>query len=434
MHVGWVARFDPPEHAPRPSFGELAGHIAGRLANAPRYRQRLADVPLSLHDPVWVDDPEFHPSAHLLPAGQRTLDELVDDVFSAPLARDRPLWQMWLAPEQADGSIAMVGKAHHCMVDGTAALQLAGLLLAREPIAHNGHAPTGWSPVPAPSPGARLTKAFAERAEDSATLALAPLRLAGSPQRLRTVPRAAVRGARTLAHTVLPPARSSLLNRPGSPARHLERLSRPLDDLRGVRRRYRVTVNDTVLAACAGALRRFALRRGEQPRPLKAMVPVDVRSSADAADTGNRISFLFVELPCHEPDPLVRLMLVHRATAQRKRDGEAADTDAALRALALTPKPLQRALAQAAAHPRLFNLVVSNVPGPALPLYLRGCRLRELYPAVPLADRHALSIGVATVAGRACFGLYADAVTLPDAHALADDLDASIDELVTAAG
>jgi hypothetical protein len=98
--------------------------------------------------------------------------------------------------------------------------------------------------------------------------------------------------------------------------------------------------------------------------------------------------------------------------------------------LALTPKPVQRALAHAVAHPRLFNLVISNVPGPALPLYLRGCRLRELHPAVPLADRHALSIGVATVDGRACFGLYADSVSLPDSDALAGDLDASIDELV----
>src|SRR3954451_7649931 len=171
MHVGWVARFDPPEHAPRPSFGELAGHIAGRLADAPRYRQRPADVPLSLHDPVWVDDPEFDPAAHLLPAGERTLDELVDDVFSAPLARDRPLWQMWLAPEQPDGSIAMVGKAHHCMVDGIAALQLAGLLLDREPgvphpDGHNGR--NGWSPTPAPSPSERLVRAVAERAKDGA--------------------------------------------------------------------------------------------------------------------------------------------------------------------------------------------------------------------------------------------------------------------------
>jgi hypothetical protein len=183
-----------------------------------------------------------------------------------------------------------------------------------------------------------------------------------------------------------------------------------------------------VLAAAAGALRRFA-----GPQRLKAMVPADVRSSADAAGSGNRISFLFIELPCDEPDPVERLMAVHRATAQRERDGEAETVDAAFRALALAPRTLHRALAQAVAHPRFFNLVVSSIPGPALPRYLRGCRLREIHPAVPLADRHAVSIGVVTVAGRACFGLYADAVSLPDADALGADLGAAIDELVAVA-
>jgi WS/DGAT/MGAT family acyltransferase len=432
MHVGWVARFDPPENGPRPTFDVLATHIAGRLGGAPRYRQRLAEVPLEVHDPVWVDDEEFDPGDHLFDAGPRTLEELIGEVFSTPLARDRPLWELWLKTDEPDGGVVMVGKAHHCMVDGIAALQLADLLLDRDPGDFDGRPSNGWSPVPVPSPTERLTRAFADRAEDSAALALAPLKLAGSPKKLLGVPAATRRGVRTLAHTVLPPARSSLLNQPGSPERHLERVSRPLDDLRGVRRRYGVSLNDTFLAACAGALRRFALRRGEEPRPLKAMVPVNVRSAEDSEGTGNRISFLFVELPCDQPDPLVRLMTVHRATAQRKRDGEAADTDAALQALALMPKSVQRAMAGAVAHPRLFNLVVSNLPGPALPLYLRGCRLRELHPAVPLAQRHALSIGVATVAGRACFGLYADRATLPDADALAADLDASIDELVAA--
>ena len=427
MHVGWVALLDPPERAPRPTFDELAEHIAGRLGHVRRYRQRLAAVPLDVHEPVWVDDAGFDPAAHLRHVGPVWLDALVDEVLSAPLARDRPLWEMWVAPRLPDGRIAIVGKAHRCVVDGSALVGLAGPLLDRAPgdVARNG---AGWKPQPAPTPGERLAQAVAARTADSAALALAPLRLA-SPQRLRAVPGAARRGVRMLGHTMLPPAPGSVLNRPGSSARHLERVARPLEDLRAVRRRYDVTFDDVLLAVCAGALRRFALRRGEPPRPLKAMVPVDVRH---AADTGHRISFVFVELPCDEPEPVARLMRVHRATDQRRRDGEAADTDAALRALARTPRPVQRALAHAVAHPRLCNLVVSNVPGPARPAYLRGCRLRELYPAVPLSDRHALSIGVATVDGRACFGLYADAITLPDAQELGADLDAAVDELAAA--
>jgi diacylglycerol O-acyltransferase len=431
MHVGWVSAFDPPEGAPRPTFTELFEHIAGRLERAPRYRQRLAGVPFGLHEPVWVDDRGFDPADHVLRADGADLDALVDRIFSSPLERDRPLWQMWIADALPDGRLALIGKMHHCMVDGTAVVELGRLLLDADPDAarRNGEEGAAWSPAPAPSPGERLARAVVDGAADGAALALAPVRLAGSPSRLRALPGAA---ARTLAHTVLPPAPSSPLNRPGTARRHHVRVTRSLDDLRTVRRRFRVTPNDVVLAACAGALRRFAERRGERPQPLKVMVPADVRSSVDAAASGNRISFLFIELPCDEPDPVLRLQAVNRATAQRRRDGEADNVDAAFRTLALTPRPVRRVLAHAFAHPRLFNLTISSVPGPAVPRYLRGCRLREVHSAVPLAGRHALSIGVVMVAGRACFGIYADAVTLPDADALRSDLDGAIDELLEA--
>ena len=191
-----------------------------------------------------------------------------------------------------------------------------------------------------------------------------------------------------------------------------------------------MTPNDVVLAACAGALRSFATRRGETPQALKTMVPADVRSGDDPSGSGNRISFVFIELPCDEPDPVERLHAVHRVTDQRRRDGEADDLDTAFRVLALTPPPVQRALAHAFAHPRLFNLTISSVPGPAATRYLRGCRLREVHSAVPLGARHALSIGVVTVAGNACFGITADPGVLPDADALAGDIDAALDELV----
>ncbi|HYM57946.1 MAG TPA: wax ester/triacylglycerol synthase family O-acyltransferase [Solirubrobacteraceae bacterium] len=431
MHVGWVAVFDPPEGAPRPAFRELFAHVARRLERAPRYRQKLAGVPLGLHEPVWVDDPGFDAAEHLLRADGADLDALVDTILSSPLERDRPLWQMWIADELPDGRLALIGKMHHCMVDGTAVVELGRLLLDREPDApsRNGDDGAAWSPAPAPSPGERLARAVVDYAADGVALGLAPIRLAGSPSRLRALPGAA---ARTLAHTLLPPAPSSPLNGPGAAQRHHVRVTRSLDDLRTVRRRFRVTPNDVVLAACAGALRRFAERRGEPPQPLKVMVPADVRSSGDAAASGNRISFLFIELPCDEPDPVTRLQAINRATAQRRHDGQAEHLDAAFRTLALTPRPVQRVLAHAFAHPRLFNLTISSVPGPAVPRYLRGCRLREVHSAVPLARRHALSIGVVMVARQVCFGIYADSVTLPDADALGSDLDGAIDELLDA--
>ena len=431
MHVGWVATFDAPASGDTPSFDELYEHVAARLARAPRFRQRLAGVPLGLHDPVWVDDPRFDPSNHLRHAEGDDLGAHADAVFSTPLARDRPLWEVWIADGLPGGEVALIGKMHHCMVDGVAVAELGKLLLDRRPENDGELDRDAWTPAPGPSAGARFARAVVDRAADGAVLALAPARIATSPARLAALPGAARRGARTAAHALLPPARSSPLNRPGSSERHLVRLTRPLDQVRDLRRRFGVTPNDVVLAACAGALRRFAERRGEEPRPLKAMVPADVRTSDDSAG-GNRISFLFFELPCDEADPVERVRAVNRVTAQRERDGEAADVDAAFGVLARTPPPLQRMLAHAFAHPRLFNLTVSSIPGPAVPRFLRGCRLREVHPAVPLTDRHALSIGVVTVAGNACFGLYADALSLPDADVLARDLEDSLDELLRA--
>ena len=189
-----------------------------------------------------------------------------------------------------------------------------------------------------------------------------------------------------------------------------------------------MTVNDVLLAAVAGALRLHAERREERPRDLKAMVPVNVRSDA-VGELGNRITFMFVELPASSPDPLDRLWRVSDATRTRKEAGVPEDADAAMQALSYAPRTLQKAAAHALASPRVYNLVVSNIPGPRMPMYLRGCRLREAYPVVPLSERHALSIGMTTIGADACFGLYADPETLPDSDLLALDLHAALDEL-----
>ena len=419
MHVGWVSTFAAPEEGPRPGFDELFAFLAGRLAHAPRWRQKLAPVPLGVHEPAWVDDPDFDPAEHVLHAPGDDLDAIADEIFSTPLPRDRPLWQFWIADQLADGRIAMVCKAHHCMVDGIAITELGRLILDAEPFEDRGE-PDAPDPVPTPSPGHRFARGVVDRAGDGAALALSPLKLVGSPGRLRGVTGL----ARTVAHTLLPPAPESPLNRPGSPHRRHVRITRSLDDLRSIRRRFGVTPNDVVLAACAGALRTFA-----GPERLKVMVPADVRGAGDA-DSGNRISFVFLELPCDEPDPVERLRAIHRATSERGRD--AGDLDAAFQAIALTPSPVQRALAHAFAHPRMSNLTISSVPGPAVTRYMQGCRLLTVHSAVPLSERHALSIGVVMTGGNVCFGIYADAQTLPDADYLGEDLEVAFDELLSA--
>jgi diacylglycerol O-acyltransferase / wax synthase len=423
MHVGWVSSFDDPDEGPRPSFDDVFEHLAGRFAQAPRWQRKLAPVPLALTEPAWVDDPDFDPADHILHARGDDLDAIVDDIFSEPLPRDRPLWQMWIADELEDG-VALIGKAHHCMVDGIAIVELGKLILDADPDAAQSHAAPSQDASPAasvaPSRLESLARALADRAADGAAIAAAPLKLATSPGRLRGVPEL----ARMASHTLLPPAPESPLNLPGSPRRRHVRMSRPLDELRTLRKRFRVTPNDIVLAVCAGALRNYA-----GPQRLKVMVPADVRGAGDD-EAGNRISFVFFELPCDEPDPVARLEAVHEATSGRAGDGEG--LDATLRALSLAPTSVKRVLAHAFAHPRMSNLTISSVPGPATARFMHGCRLREVHSAVPLAERHALSIGVVMTAGRVCFGIYADAETLPDADALRDELDASFDELLSA--
>jgi WS/DGAT/MGAT family acyltransferase len=243
------------------------------------------------------------------------------------------------------------------------------------------------------------------------------------------VPGHALRTARAVGDALVPSPGASPFNEPSSPHRHLATLRRPLADLRKVKARFGVTVNDVVLAASAGATRDFLIERGSEPVRLKTMVPVNVRNGDDD-ELGNRIAFMFVALPCDEPDPLTRLFSVNHQTATRKRGGLPEEADAVMRAASYAPAPVQRVLSHLIASPRTFNLVISNIPGPRIPLYLRGCRLEEAYPVVPLSERHAVSIGMMTVGDDVCFGLYADRETLPDAGALAERLDAAIDELL----
>jgi diacylglycerol O-acyltransferase len=429
MHVGWAAVLDPPDDAPAPSFEELRDHIASRLPRAPRYRQLLREVPLGLNAPVWIDDADFDISRHVRRAESDRLGEAVDASMSEPLARDRPLWQMSIVPRLDDGRVAVVGKAHHCMVDGIAAVQLGSLLL--DPSPEPSAAPEDrWRPAPAPSRFELLTRAVADLLRDELRLASLPARALTSPSRAVAVADRGVRALGALADSARPARLVETLNRPISPRRHLAYLTRPIEDLLRIRSSHGVKLNDVVLAAATSGVRRFMARRGDRPVTVKAMVPVNVRSGRDEDALGNRISFMFVDLPCDEPDPVRRVREIHGETDERKRRGLPEGGDDVLGLLALVPGPVQRLASRLIASPRAFNLVVSNIPGPREPAYMRGCRLREAYPVVPLADRHTLSIGFTSVADRGCFGLYADRDSLPDVDGLADCIDAAIDELL----
>jgi diacylglycerol O-acyltransferase len=429
MHVGWAAIFEPPEGGPAPSFDELRDHIARRLPRAPRYRQLIRPVPLGLNAPLWVDDGDFDVSRHVVRGRSQKLAEVVDECMSEPLPRDRPLWQVCVAERLEDGRIAVVGKVHHCMVDGIAAVELASLLLDPEPNPPEPD-PDHWTPEPSPEGLALLPGAAADFVREQLDLMSLPARLAGSPQRALALAGRARRAVSALADSARPARTDTALNPPISPGRHLGLLGRPLEDLMRIKRAFDVKLNDTLLAISAGGVRRFLQERGEEPIRLKTMVPVNVRGRGGDGELGNRISFMFVDLPCDEPDPVRRLSQVYMATNERKRSGKPEGADAILRSVSFAPAPLQGVVSRLVASPRTFNLVVSNIPGPRDRLYMRGCPLVESYPVVPIADRHALSIGITTVGEGAYFGLYADRESLPDADELAGYLDSSIDELL----
>jgi WS/DGAT/MGAT family acyltransferase len=427
MHLGWAALFDPPAEGPRPSFEAVRDHIEGRLGRAPRYRQKLAEVPLGLDDPVWVDDPHFDIALHVRRAREGDFGRLIDEVMSVPLDHDRALWELWIAEQLDDGQIGVVGKAHHCLVDGLAAVELMALLLdiGREP---ETDPPQNWSPAPRPNALELVGGAVSHHLEQALGLARAPLGWARDPGRMLELPGRARQAVQATAHTIMPPAPRSAMNGPMAAARHLACHARPLEDLKQIKQRFGTTINDVLLSASAGALRGLLEHRQEPLRDIKAMVPVSIEDPDER--WGNGIAFLFLVLPCEETDPVWRLREIHVAMRQRKRAREPEGSGAMLDALGYAPRTLRRVFSRVLASSQVSNLTISNIPGPQVPLYLMGCEVKLAYPIVPLTEGHGISIGMTTVGGQACFGVYAQAELAADAELIARGIGQAIDELV----
>ncbi len=409
----------------------LRDHLAERLEGMPRYRQKLAPVPLGLHEPVWVDDPRFDPAEHLLHAEGADLDAIVDGILSTPLPRDRPLWQMWIADELPDDGVALIGKMHHCMVDGAAIAELGRLILDAAPDAEPPAGPEMDGRRPRRRQRARGWRAARSTAPPTARGSCSPRR--GSPRRRAgsaTFPGSPARWRTPCSRR----RRARSLNAAGAAARRHVRVSRSLDDLRAARRRFGVSPNDVVLAACAGGLRRFAERRGERPQRLKVMVPADVRAAEDDAGAGNRISFVFLELPCDEPDaagPPGGDPRRHGAAAARRRRGGPGRRVRPDRADAVAGPARARPRVRAPARCPTSRSRAS--PGPPCRATCTGAGCARCTRPCRSPRATPLSIGVVTVAGRVCLGLFADAQTLPDADELGEDVGAAFDELLAAA-
>ena len=435
MHVAWRGRFRPdPARAPI-TLERVQAQVASRLGSTPRFRQRLAFPPGGFAHPVWVDAEHFDVRRHVLaldaePLSPERFDSLADAVLSRPLDRMHPLWEIHLAPRLEDGTAGLLMKIHHALVDGKSALAVALLLLDVDPSAPEPLAPPDPLRSGAGPGAARLT---VDALVDSGTEPLRALgraaRAAGSPARLGGTLR---RAAMAVGEDVARPAPSSFLNDPIGPRRTLVGHTLPVADLLAVKQARGVSLNDVALAVVAGALRRLSLLRHVAPAPLKVMVPVSRRAPGAEAAMGNHIAFVFITLPVSVRDPLARLEAIRAETAAFKGTGRAGGGEALLQGLGLLPLPLQAPLARLAASPRMYNLVISNVPGPRMPVYLLGAECIEVLPAIPLSDGHVLSVGVFSLGDRLCFGAYADPEALPQASELPGAIGVAADELIRA--
>ena len=434
MHVGWYSIVELPEGSQALDTTDMAARIAGRLHLSPRFRQRVVPVPLGAGEPVWRDDPNFDLAHHV-----KVVPDLLDDAgirrvtdafFTRPLRRDRPLWEIVLVPRLADGAAAILGKIHHAMADGIAAVELGMLLFDTAPDAA-APMPAEWAPARTEGPARLALSAVADTALEQFRATRKMVELGRSPARTIRVADTLRRAALSLAEDTLKRAPESYLNPDIGPERTLITHRFELDRLLRLKDRKGVKLNDIVLAASAGALRRFARERGEDPVDLRAMVPVNVRTGDCAGVTGNKITFGFIELPISVVRPDERLDRVVAAMGALKADGRIEGSALLLSGIGMCPEPIKDRAARLAASPRLYNLTVSNIPGPRVPLYAAGGRVQSIYPVIPIPDRHALSIGVMTYDTGAHFACYADPGALPGVEHLAIALEDAISELET---
>jgi diacylglycerol O-acyltransferase len=437
MHIGGIALIAGPP----PAQDAVEALIASRIHLVPRYRQKLAYPPAGAGRPWWVDDPFFNLDYHLrrtalpAPGGEEQLHRLVGRIMSQPLDRNRPLWELWVVEGLADGRFALISKNHHALVDGVAGLDLTATVFDLEPVPGE-VPPDTWQPTPAPGAAGLVTRQVGDVTAKAAGLVTRLARVAVSPERwvhtAEEVGRAVVDGGRMLLAAA---PHTSLNVRPG-PHRRYTVVRTRLADYKAVKDTFGGTVNDVVLTVVAAALGRFLAARGDEVagQTLRACVPVSVRTEDRRGHAGNEITIMVAPLPIAEQDPVQRLRTVSAAMHDLKRSKQALSAQLIAQAEYFAPPNILARASRLAFSPRLYNLLVTNVPGPQFPLYLLGRELQEAFPIAFLAPAHTVAVAVLSYRGAVNVGLLADFDAVPDLDRLAKEIDAALGELVARAG
>ncbi len=437
MHVASTTLFE----GPAPSYEEFRDHIGSRLHLVPRFRQKLRFVPYAQGRPVWVDDPHFNLDYHVRhtalppPGSEEQLRTLAARVFSQRLDRTKPVWEMWLVDGVEGGRFAIVGKTHHCLVDGVSGVDITTVLfdLDREPA--ESASPDPWLPQPEPSRAQLLGEALLDRATNPAEIVRGARAVVSAPRRAAGAAIQELGAAGSFLRTGFSAPRSPI-NCSIGPYRRFGWVRMDLDDLKRIKNLAGGTVNDVVIAVVAGGLGRYLRGQGHSTAglELRAMVPISVRTADQHGALGNRVSAMMAPLPLWREEPLDRLNAVSTTMRHLKSSGQAVGASLLTDVTNFTPPTIAAQAARLQSRQRFFNTVVTNVPGPQFPLYLLGRELLDIFPMVPLARNQAICFGIMSYNGRVNFGLTADYDSTPDLDALADDLNASVDELVDAAG
>ncbi len=436
MHIGGLGVFAGPP----PDGQTFSDHIASRLPLVPRYRQKLAEMPFGTGRPLWVEDPTFNLSYHVRhtalpsPGSEAQLLTLASRIASQRLDRTKPLWELWLVEGLSDGRWAIISKTHHAMLDGVGGVDLLTALLDLTPKTRSVPA-DDWAPTSVPGPVGLLVHGALGAVRNLASLSARSAGLALHPREAvqQTAGNAAALFAAARPLLDAPP--STPLNGTPGPHRLVELVRTPLSDYKTVKAAFGATVNDVVLTAVSGALGTFLESRGvdTEGMTLRACVPVSVRTQAKAGHAGNEITIMTAPMAVGIKDPVQRLART-RQSMQHLKGSRMAEGAKVLTSLenALPPVVLARA-SRLGFSSRMYNVLVTNVPGPQLPIYLLGCQLEELAPLAFLAPEHLLAIGIISYNGQVTYGLLADADALPDLPALAQYLRDALAELVKAA-
>ena len=446
MHTLKIAVMDPATVPGGYSFQLVHDVLASRIHLLPPFTRRIVPVPYGLYHPVWVEDPDFDLTDHLYrivlpsPGGPRQLGQAISDVAARPLDRAKPLWEIHVVEGLERGRIAFIAKVHHALADGVSSAEMLMAVMGDDGVPDGkwltGDQPVRPAPQPLPSRRSLITGALIDLARLLTTL---PGQLRRTANGLREMRR------RTSASEASPPRvfsgpRTSF-NRALSADRIFAFTSLELDEAKRVKKLTETTLNDVVMAVCAGALRRYLAERGEPiDRPLVAGVPVSTRTAEQRGTYGNRVSNMFTTVPADLADPLARLRSISAVNRAAKAQADALGSDSFEALNEYTPPPLTTLYARIMSRLRIadrtrspINLVISNVPGPTAPLSIAGARLEAIYSVGPILEGIGLNITMWSYLGQMNFGLLSCQSLLPDLWRLADLLHDSMAELVKAA-